>query len=449
MDPGLGKTSVMYAVIQILKSQRLIKKTLVICPLRPALNVWPTQKDRYTDFKSLKIGVLHGNAKDRLLRSLDADVYVVNPEGLPWLFGARIEVSGGRKRMVLDPERVAYIQQEFDMLIVDESTKFRDGSTLRFKILRQLIPLFKRRYILTGTPVPKGLLDLFGQIYILDEGLSLGRYITHYRNKWFYPSGWGGYDWTPKAGAFEQVGAAIAPLVLRVAAEGNLDLPETVYDDILVDLPAEVLPLYKKMCEEMIIRISNNKIIAANAAVASSKCRQIANGAIYDNGEEGNWIPLHEEKLDALGDLIEQLQGQPLLVTYEFGFDRERIAKRFGIPCISTGNVNHDTSLIQKFSRGELSVVMGSPASISLGIDGLQHACSHIAMVGCTWNLLDYQQTIDRVRRSGSRASTVIVHRILSRNTVDYQIVEVLNDRHATQQSFMNLLQTIGKTNCS
>lgn len=436
--PGGGKTSTMYAVINILQTKKYINKVLVICPLRPAYNVWPEQLKRYKEFAHLRVAVLHGKDKEAALHS-DADIYVINPEGLEWLFGATLV----KNKVTFDAARQKLIKEKFQMLVVDESTKFKNPQSQRFKMLRAFVPFFKRRYILTGTPTPKGLMDLFGQIYILDEGQSLGRYITHYRNEYFYPSGFGGYEWSPQVGAADRIGNRISQLVLRVSASGNIDLPDIVFDDIWVDLPPSVVKLYARMEADLVALLETGTIVAANAAVASSKCRQMANGSVFDSEEKGLWHEVHDVKLKALEDLIEQLQGEPLLVTYEFVPDRERIAEKLKIPCISTGNAKRDSDNITRFARGELPAVMGQPQSISLGIDGLQDSCHHIAMVGCPWNLQDYEQTIDRVHRQGSKSSKVIVHRILARNTVDERVLAVLDARDKDQQSFMKLLEDL------
>jgi hypothetical protein len=195
------------------------------------------------------------------------------------------------------------------------------------------------------------------------------------------------------------------------------------------------------MEEQMIVSLASDDIVAANAAVASSKCRQIANGHIFK--EDGTWEHVHDAKIDALGDLIEQLQGEPLLVTYEFKFDAATLTDRFKMPSISSGNIKKDDENVQRFSRGELEAVQGQPQSVSLGIDGLQDNCHHIAMLGVTWALQDYIQVIDRVRRSGSKSKHVIVHRILARGTVDERVLKVLDDRASTQANFMQLLKSL------
>jgi hypothetical protein len=423
--------------LSILGQKGYIKKTLVICPLRPAYRVWPHQKDKYAEFSHLKVNVLHGKDKDKLLEDQTADLYVINPEGLPWLFGAKMVGA----KMVMDPKRLGLLKKMFDVLVVDESTKFKNPQTNRFKILKGLVPHFKRRYILTGTPTPKGLMDLFGQMYILDEGASLGRYITHYRTEYFYPAGFGGYEWKPQAGADKRIGEKIAPYVLRVEAKGNIDLPELMFDDIWVDLPPEARRLYNKMEDQLVADMESGEVIAANAAVASSKCRQIANGHIFN--ADGTWQKLHDEKLNAVEDLLEQLQGAPVLITYEFRFDAAALEERLKVPSISSGSVKTDAANMQKFSLGELPAVMGQPQSISLGIDGLQDNCFHICMMGVTWNLMDYQQVIDRVKRSGNKSKHVIVHRILARGTVDERVLSVLDQRNAVQANFLGLLKSL------
>lgn len=436
--PGGGKTSTMYMTFRILQDKGYVQKMLVVCPMRPMYRVWPHQKDKYAEFQHLRVAVLHGKDKEDLLWSDDYDIYVVNPEAMEWLF------QPDAKTNKPDPVRLAKLAKKFQMLCVDESTKFKNSQTKRFKLLRNIVPKFKRRYILTGTPTPRGLLDLFGQIYILDEGQSLGRYITHYRNNYFMPSGYGGYDWKIMPGADKVIAERIAPLVVRVdLKDAGIDLPEIVFDDIWVDLPPAARKVYNTMYDDLIAALDSGTVVAANAAVASGKCRQIANGMLIDT-ETKQWRPLHDEKLNALEDLVEQLQGSPLLITHEFVPDSQRIKALFkDIETLSSGNAKKDDMVAQKFSLGLLPYVMGSPQSISLGIDGLQDNCHHIAMFGVTWNLQDYMQVIDRVRRQGNKSSHVIVHRILARNTIDERVLDVLDDRDADQESFMKLLKSL------
>jgi SNF2 family DNA or RNA helicase len=443
--PGLGKTAVFYMAFRILQEKGFVSKSLVICPIKPMYNVWPQQKDKYLDFKHLRVGVLHGPGKEEVLHDDDYDIYVINPEGLPWLLGVRMETyttnSGKvKKRPIVDKKRLAYVKQKFQMLGVDESTEFKDSSTNRFQILKHLIPAFRRRYIMTGTPMPHSLMDQFGQIYILDEGDALGRFITHYRTNYFLPDPANPYGWIPQPGALERVAARVKNLVLVVEQKGNIDLPELLINDVYVDLPTDARVRYEAMYEDLVALVASGTVVAANAAVASSKCRQIANGCVYHSEEQGEYTEIHDEKIEALRSLLNELAGDPVLITYEFAFDRDRIADKLGVPCISTGNARKDNEMISKFQRGELPAVMGHPKSISLGIDGLQDNCSTIIMFGVPWNFLHYEQVIDRIKRSGNKSKQVIVHRILARNTVDQKVLRVIDGRDRDQRAFMSIL---------
>lgn len=425
--PGRGKTSVVYMAFHILQEKGFVDKMLVICPIRPMYRVWPNQCDDYADFQHLRVAILHGPKKEELLQSNDYDIYVVNPEGLPWLLDKG------------DPARVKFITDKFKMLVVDESTKFKNTQTSRFKLLKPAIKKFKRRYILTGSFRPKSLMDLFGQVYILDEGDALGRFITHYRLNYFVPSGYGGHDWTPQIDAPERVAKKIAPLCHVMNSEEGLGLPELLINDIWVDLPPAAMAQYRAMEDALMAQVESGTVVAANAAVASGKCRQIANGLLMH--EEGEYTIVHEAKMEALRDLMEQLQGSPVLITYEFVADMDRMRAELEIPCISSGNAKRDDALIAKFSRGELDAVAGHPQSIALGIDGLQKNCADIAMFGVTWSYDLYEQVIQRVRRSGNRAQTVTLHRILARNTIDEKVIKVLEKREVGQHAFLEMLR--------
>jgi hypothetical protein len=434
MAPGAGKTTVTYAAFQILKRLKYVDKMLVICPLKPAYNVWPRQHKTWDEFKDLRVCVLHGKGKEELLKSDDYDIYVVNPEGLSWLFGADARNSPGAARL-------RYVTDKFQILWVDESHKFKDTGTNRFKLMRKIIPKFKRRYIGTGTLNPTGLEDIFGQVFILDEGASLGSYITHYRSKYFHQQPWDKYDFIPNHGAFEEVAAKIAPYSLVVTRAEIEGLPPVFFDDRFIDLPPDAQRAYDSAERDLIIALQNKTIVAANAAVASAKCRQIANGFVYDN--DGEATRFHTEKLEDLQGLIEELNGESLIVTYEFVEDRDLLMGTLKCPCISTGNARKDDETIERFRRGAYPVVLGSTASISLGIDGLQDICGHIYMYGITWKLVDYIQVIDRIRRSGSSHGSVIVHRGLARGTVDERVVRKLDEREEEMIDFMGVLQEL------
>ena len=433
LDPGLGKTTIIYGAFTLLQNAGMVKKMLVICPLKPAYNVWPRQHKTWDEFKHLRVCVLHGKDKAKSLLSNDYDIYVINPEGLVWLFDAIKNNPNAKRR--------AWLKEKFQMLCVDESTKFKDTSTNRFKLMRKCVGIFKRRYILTGTLNPTGLEDIFGQTYLLDEGAALGPFITAYRARYFHQDPWSQYGYIPNVGAFDEVGEKISEYMLRVSRSEIPDLPKLVFDDRYIDLPPEALRLYRGAERDLLIALESKTIVAANAAVASSKCRQIANGFIYD--ENGVATRIHEEKLEVLKDLIEELSGEPLIVTYEFQEDRDLLKEALKCPSISTGNAKRDDETIERFRRGGHPVVIGSTASISMGIDGLQDVCGHMVMFGVTWKLIDYLQVIDRIRRQGSAHSSVIIHRILARGTVDERVVRRLNEREGEMIDFMELLEDL------
>jgi SNF2 family DNA or RNA helicase len=245
LDPGLGKTSTTLGAFNILQKQGYVTRMLVIAPMRVCYNVWPNEVMKWEQFGHLKVNVLHGKGKEEALND-PADIYVINPEGLPWL---------------AERDRLKRIKPE--MLVVDESTKFKNGSSKRFKLLKKMLNQFDRRYILTGTPTSQGLEDLFGQIYILDGGNALGQYITHYRRKYFYQTGYGGYSYEPREGAADEIAEKIAPFTLRLKAEDYLELPELVYNEVVVDLPQDVRLMYQELEREFIATIHEEEIPSA------------------------------------------------------------------------------------------------------------------------------------------------------------------------------------------
>ena len=428
LRPGMGKTTISYAIIKVLKSKALIKRTLVIAPLRVVYNVWPKQKNDWAQFADLKINILHGKRRVENLYDLDADIYCINPEGLEWL--------------AENPDHIAWLRQHFDVLIVDESTKFKNTSAQRFKRIKKFIKNFKRRYILTGTFTPNGLLDLFGQVYLLDEGAALGQWVTHYKTKYFYATDHMGYNLAPHPWAAADIAGKIRPLTLVLDREGNLDMPKLLFNDITVDLPASARAIYTQMEATMLAAVKQDLVVAANAAVASSKCRQIANGCLFTNAGDGTWQDVHDAKIEALQDLIEQLSGEPVLVVYEFMPDLEKLRKAFPRAVLLTGgNATTDSRNISLFTGGFAQMGLGQFSSISLGIDGLQNKCCNVVMFGLTWNLQDYSQTIDRIWRQGQQAATVIVHRIVAADTVDQRVLRVLNSKDAVQNDFLTLLK--------
>jgi len=425
LDPGLGKTAIALAAYKILRDKGMAPKgMLVIAPLRPCYNVWPDEIEKWAEFNDITYAVVHGGDKAAMLRA-DVDIHIINPEGLKWLFAA-----------------TASHRKEWTILCVDESTKFKNSTTKRFKLMRPHFPRFARRWILTGTPIPNGIEDLFGQIFILDEGSALGKYVTHYRAKYFYSNAWEPYKFYAQDGSWGKIMARVDPLVLRLAAKDYIDMPPVLQERIYVDLPETAREKYRDIEDEFITQIEDGIIVAANAAVAGGKCRQICNGAIYTN-KEHDWTTIHDAKLDAMGDLLEQLGGAPLLIMYEFNHDKERLLGRFGssIPILGGGtSAGKSDQYIQEFNAGQHPIMICHPASMAHGLN-LQSACHHICWFGITWNLEYYDQANARINRQGQEFPVFIYH-ILAKDTLDDVVMDTLAEKDHTQKKLFASLTT-------
>jgi SNF2 family DNA or RNA helicase len=444
LDPGLGKTSITLFTIMLLLAKNMITKVLVIAPLRVCYSTWPTEVKKWKEFSHLRTSIIHGGpkAREKALEE-DADIYIMNPEGLAWL-----EKQKG---------------WHFDMLVVDESSKFRRSNSQRFKTMKRLVKKFPRRYILTGTPAPNGLEGLFGQIYLLDLGGALGKYITQYRTKYFYPTGYMGREWKIQKGSEEKIYDAIRPLVLRMDAEDYLELPPLVVNDVIVDLPDNVKTIYKEIEKNLVAQIKNGEVVAANSAVASQKCRQVANGGVYFQDEvdplaaaiehfkgtanrtkNREWEELHLTKAEAVKDLIDELEGQPALVAYEFGHDLERLKKVLGkdTPHIGGGvSPKKSQKIIDAWNRGELPVLLGQPTSMSHGLN-MQDAGRAVIYHSMIWDLEAYEQFYKRVWRQGQKDPVFLYH-IIANCNIDFAVRNALKSKHRTQKALLDAFREL------
>lgn len=453
MDPGMGKTSCVLAAIKMLKQRGYIERVLIVAPLRVIYNVWPAEIEKWKDFNGLSVTVLHGNKKHDLVMNDDAVIHLVNPEGL-FLFVDKLNIVYTKKNGT-EAERTEYrLKKEFkkhfpyDMLVIDESTKFKRASTDRFKRLKQMLKKFTRRVILTGTPAPNGLLDLFGQVYILDLGLALGEYITRYRERWFSPSGYGGFTWLPKVGAEEEIYDAIRPYMLRLEDKDYLKLPKLIKTNIEVTLPLKVRAMYRDMEEELIAQLDKNLVVAKNSAVATGKCRQIAGGGVYVSDKHGNSTKnvehLHYEKAEAVADIIEELQGKPALVLYEYEHDLTRLLKVLGkdTAYIKGGmTITKTNRILESWNAGELTVLLAQVDTVAHGLN-LQATGRAIIFHSMTWNLETYIQALKRIWRQGQRFRTFLYH-VIAKGTIDEVILEaVLGGKMKTQNDLLNALKS-------
>jgi len=441
LDPGLGKTSVTLAAFSFLKKRKVASKALVIAPLRVCHGVWPQEAEDWKDFNHLRVVVLHGPHKEELLHS-DADVYCINPEGLEWLvYGKGGTIFNAKRWKALG----------FDTLVIDELTKFKHPKGVRFKALKTVLGTFARRWGLTGTPAANGLLDLFGQCFVLDEGNALGRYITHYRMTYFINPDRQGWKWLPKPGAKELIYEKLKPLALRMAAADYLELPELVDTFTLLDLPARARKLYDQLEEDLLAKIDEGVIVAANGAAASIKLRQICNGGLYVDddvlsiigGKERQTLEIHDVKTQWLQELVEELQGAPLLVAYEFKHDLERLQKAFGkdLPYIGGGVTGAKGKAHEDaWNRGDYTVMAVHPASAGHGIN-LQHgqAC-HLAHYSMTWDFDQYDQLVKRILRQGNKSARVLRYHAVMRETVDQDMRFALAGKNKGQQALFAAL---------
>lgn len=424
LDPGLGKTAITLAALKILFQEGVADKVVIVAPLRVIYSVWPHEIQKWNDFSEITFAICHGKNKEEALRQ-DVNVYLINPEGLEWFL---------RNWKLVRP----------DTLVVDESTKFKNSQSKRFKMLRPMLGKFRRRWILTGTPAPNGLLDLFAQMYIVDEGRSLGRFITHYRNEYFDPSGFGGFDWRIRKGEDVTIYKKIKPYALRLQAEDYLDLPVLTENDVIVTLPVPAVRVYIEMeIAAFAVLEDGAELNPANAAAAVSKCRQIANGAAYT--EEKNWRAIHTGKLEALESIIEERGGRPVLVAYEFVHDYEHACEYFKneFPCIGGGVSPRKTDdIVRRWNAGELPVLFVHPASAGHGLNMQENPDADcIVWMSPTWDLELYDQLNRRIYRQGTRAKRVVVHRIIAEQTVDEIAAKVLRNKNRTQKTFLDALK--------
>lgn len=443
----MGKTAIVLKALSALKQAKTNRLTLIIAPLRVAQLVWPYEPEEWSDLAHMRIGVLHGKDKEKILADRDSyDALVVNPEGLQWL------LTGEARGTAVDMRR--WKSLAFDTLVIDELTKFKSTKGVRFKVLKQVLRTFQRRWGLTGTPAPNGLIDLFGQMYVLDLGNALGGFITHYRMKYFVNPDGQGWKWVLQTGAAERIYERIRPLAMRASAEDHLELPEIMPIKIYVDLPPKAAKLYEDVEEELVAAMegkTDKRVIAANSAAASTKCRQIANGAVYIDddlaskiqGKKRDVLEVHDMKLCALEELIEELNGEPVLVAYEFNHDEARLRKKFPeakfmSDCKTAAAAK---KLEDQWNSGEVSILFGHPASMGHGLNFQKGSAQHVVWFSMFWDYELYDQFIRRVRRQGNKALRVFVHHIIARDTVDEDVFFAQKHKAKTQGAFLDAMQ--------
>lgn len=420
MDMGLGKTSISLAAISELMRAGHVSKTLIVAPIRVLENVWPAEIEKWDNFNHLRFLNLNGQA-DSKHPFPDADIYGINPESF--------------KTLVRNPK---FAKIPVQLLIVDESSMFKNPAAMRFKAMRDVLYRYKYRWILTGTAAPNGLEDLWAQIYILDRGESLGPNITWFRRE-FCAKGYDElYEVTEqgKRAIFERV----SHLVLRMDKKHCLVMPELIFNRIAVSLPAPAQRLYRDMERKFLAVLASGETVASpNAAVAGMRCRQMANGGVYL--PDGTAEHIHNAKADALKGLVDDLQGDPLLVFYEFKHDLDRIAKVLGdVPNLS-GEKNTQ-QMVEDFNAGRIPVMTAYGASAGYGLN-LQGACSNVCWMGVPWALDMHDQSNARVWRQGQSSSSVTIHYLMAKGTLDYKVIDVLAKKDRDQQELYAAIQGV------
>lgn len=394
-----------------------VSKVLVIAPLRVARDTWPMELRKWEHLSKLTYSVVIGTEMERRTALLGrADIYLINRENVDWL----INKSG--------------IPFDFDMVVIDELSSFKAASSKRFKSLLKVRPKIKRIVGLTGTPSTNGLIDLWAEFRLLDLGQRLGRFITGFRNTFFVPDKRNQqiiFSYKPKEGAKGDIYKLISDITISMKSEDYLDMPKCLMNKVEVMLSEKERQLYDNLKADMVLAIGENEIDAVNAAALSNKLLQMANGAVYD--EAGKAIVIHDRKLDALEDIIEGANGKPVLIAYWFKHDLERIKKRFKVRELK------ESQDIEKWNKSEIPVAVIHPASAGHGLN-LQTGGSTLIWFGLTWSLELYQQTNARLWRQGQKNS-VIIHHIVSKDTIDENVILALNRKEKTQDELIKAVK--------
>lgn len=422
LDMGLGKTVItLTAVSELIYNRFAVRRVLIIAPKKVAEATWSAEAAKWEHLKHLRFSLILGSEKQRIRAAYTpADIYVINRENVVWL---------------ADFLRNSWF---FDMVVIDESSSFKNHRAKRFKSLTWIRPHVSRIVELTGTPAPNSLADLWAQLYLLDEGRRLGRNITAFRESFFRANTHGGHFTTYEInkGAAAEIQRRISDICISMKSEDYLQLPDLVYDLVPVRLDAKAQKAYDEMEREMLLTIDENVIDAGSAAALSNKLLQLCNGAVYT--EDGSWVPLHDCKLEAFTELIERLNGQPALVFYNFRHDLERLtavltkAKK-RVRALKTAA---DAEL---WNRRELDVLLAHPASCAYGLN-LQAGGNHVIWFGLNWSLELFQQANKRLHRQGQTAA-VFVHELAVQNSRDTDVIAALQDKDATQDALIESLK--------
>lgn len=421
LDMGLGKTAItLSACEKLLRDQFDVSRPLVIAPLLPAKDTWPKELAKWDNLEGLTYALIVGSEKERIAAlNADVDFHIVNRENVVWL------VNYYKKRW------------PFDMVVIDELSSFKSSKAQRFRALKRVRRYIDRIVGLTGTPAPNGLLDLWAQVYLLDEGARLGKTLTVYRDTYFTPGRRGPqgvvYEWLPKDGAEEAIYKKLEDLCISMDSKDHLDLPDRLFISQEVELPQTARGMYQTMRRDMLLPFQDGDVDAATAAILSNKLLQMAGGAVYD--ENGGVKLIHEAKLEKLDQLIEEANGQPVLIFYNYTHERDRIKARYPYAVEIK-----DDGAIAKWDAGQAPILLANPASAGHGLN-LQFGGHIIIWYSPTWNYEFYDQANKRLHRPG-QTETVLIHILIAKGTMDERVVNVvLKGKEAGQDRLLDALK--------
>jgi SNF2 family DNA or RNA helicase len=399
-----------------------VNRVLVIAPLRVAEDTWTTEVEKWDHLNHLRVSKILGSKRDRLKAlSAEADIYVINRENVEWLV------------------KECFSNWPFNMVVIDELSSFKSSKAIRFRALKKVRPYFKRIVGLTGTPAPNSLIDLYPQIYLLDGGKRLGKTVSSYREAYFKPgrkNGYVVYDWILKDGADSIIHEKISDICISMKAKDYLELPERIDNVIRVRLPVEAEKKYKILERDLILKLKDSNVVANSAAVLTNKLLQMTNGAVYD--ENGQIEIIHDEKLNALLDVIEAANGKPVLVFYSYKHDYSRIMDFLTKNKIIAKGLE-DSKDISDWNKGNIPVLLVHPASAGHGLN-LQAGGHIIVWFGLTWSLELYQQANARLHRQGQK-ETVIIHHIVASGTVDEDVMRALSNKEINQNMLLEAVK--------
>ena len=417
LDMGLGKTVItLTALWQLALDSFDVSRVLVIAPKRVAEDTWPKELAKWEHLTGLTSSLVLGSATERKAAlQRKAFLYIINRENVAWL--------------------VKNHYWDFDMVVIDELSSFKSNKAERFKAMKKVRPMVTRIVGLTGTPAPNTLLDLWPQMYLMDMGQRLGRFIGGFRNRFFLPDKRNReiiYSYKPREGAEDAIYALISDICISMKAADYLDMPERIDNRIEVSMSPKERKLYDDFQKDMVLSIGDEELDATNAAALSNKLLQMANGAVY--GEDKKAIPIHDRKLDALEDLVEAANGKPLLVAYWYKHDLQRIKARFkNVRCIDTAKD------IDDWNAGQIPLALIHPASAGHGLNLQDGGCT-IVWFGLTWSLELYQQLNARLWRQGQK-HTVVIHHIITKGTHDEDVMRALENKDTRQSALIEAVR--------